>query len=90
MVGVEATDGPARRMRTETTTAAVLIGVVDGTTILLLFFVLLRSLWHCQPPSLLVEMMHSKLLVGCCVGAGGEAKANDEYGRGCGLGLWLL
>lgn len=41
---------------------------------------------------MLVEMIHSKLLVGCGVG-GGEAKANDENGRGCGLGLflrWLL
>jgi hypothetical protein len=78
-------------MRTETTTAAVLIGAVDGTTILLLFFVLLRSLWHCRSSSLLIERMHSKPLVGCGVG-GGEAKANDKYGRGCGLGLfrWLL
>jgi len=36
--------------------------------------------------------MHCKLLVGYGVG-GGEAKANDENGRGCGLGLflrWLL
>ena len=41
---------------------------------------------------MLVEIIHSKLLVGCGVG-GGEAKANDENGRGCGLGLflrWLL
>ena len=84
---MEAIDGPARRIRTETTAAAALIGVVDGTTILLLFVVLLRSLWHCRSSSLLAEMMHSKLLVGCRVG-GGEAKANDENGRGCGLGLF--
>jgi hypothetical protein len=71
-------------MRTETTTAAVLIGVVDGTTILLLFFVLLRSLWHCRSSSLLVEMMHFKLLVGCGVVAVKQKQMTNMDG----LFLW--